>query len=75
MPTDPAVDVRCPACARLLARRLSGQVEVVIADRMTILLTAGELGCGRCGSVLVVRAGVVETVRMAGTETPAERLL
>jgi phage FluMu protein Com len=54
--------VRCPRCARLLARRLaSGALEVRHGDRSSTLVIAGEVRCSRCAVVVTV-TGVAESL-------------
>lgn len=56
------VDLRCPGCGRLLARRLEeAGFEVRVAGRR-VLVRDGELECDRCGTVVEVSRAVERAV-------------
>lgn len=67
---DPSTDVRCPACSRLLARRvvIDGEPHVAFeyGERYVVAIEEGRVGCVRCGSVVEVARGEVVSVRLGG---------
>lgn len=56
MPDNEARDLRCPGCAKLLAKRLAGGgVEVRHRGKAGVKVWAGEIECSNCGQQVSIR--------------------